>query len=47
MTNSELEVYKAKAAALDRAVAYLQGQIDSEKLVIVDQILHSWNDDVR
>jgi hypothetical protein len=38
----ELETWKAKARALDEAVAWLKGQIDSEKLRVVDRILRNW-----
>lgn len=39
---AELEMWKAKAAALDEAIAYLQGRMDNEKLIKVNRILHGW-----
>jgi hypothetical protein len=38
----ELEMWKAKAKALDQAVEWLQGRIDCERLLTVQAILISW-----
>lgn len=39
LTERELELRKLKAANLDRALEWLKGRADSEKLMTVDAIL--------
>ena len=42
LTVDQLEILRAKAAALDEAVEWLQGRIDSEGLMTVNKILRNW-----
>ena len=42
LTEHTLRVWKAKALALDEAVEWLHGRVDSQGLLTVQKILRGW-----
>jgi hypothetical protein len=45
LTEATLREWKAKAAALDEALEWLNGRIDSESLITINRILRNWGVD--